>query len=441
MAKTFQEWDVDQAWLLPPSVRELVPEGHVAHFVRDTVREVLDLSAILDTYVEERGYPPYHPAMMTAVLLYAYTQGVYSSRKVERACCERLDFMAVAAMARPDHNTINAFRKRHLEALGNLFVQVLKLCQRAGMVQLGHVALDGTKVKANASKHKAMSYGRMREVEKALAAEVASWFARADAADAEDERESASGRHRAELPDWVKSKQQRLEKIRAAKAALEAEAGRDEPDPPSGGGGGGGKRDRRTSGPSPGVLKESTQRNFTDPESRILKTSDGFVQGYNCQAAVDAESQVIVARSLHAAQNDAPALMPLVRQVKQNTGRQMKELSADFGYLSLENLRGLERHRIRGYIATGRQKHGRAHPTGRFRGTQGNVIRQMKLRLSRAGHRSRYRLRKQTAEPVFGQVKEARGFRRFSLRGETQVRAEWSLVCAAHNLLKLAGCG
>jgi len=441
MAKTFQEWDVDQAWLLPPSVRELVPEGHVAHFVRDTVREVLDLSAILDTYVEERGYPPYHPAMMTAVLLYAYTQGVYSSRKVERACCERLDFMAVAAMARPDHNTINAFRKRHLEALGNLFVQVLKLCQRAGMVQLGHVALDGTKVKANASKHKAMSYGRMREVEKALAAEVASWFARADAADAEDERESASGRHRAELPDWVKSKQQRLEKIRAAKAALEAEAGGDEPDPPSGGGGGGGKRDRRTSGPSPGVLKESTQRNFTDPESRILKTSDGFVQGYNCQAAVDAESQVIVARSLHAAQNDAPALMPLVRQVKQNTGRQMKELSADFGYLSLENLRGLERHRIRGYIATGRQKHGRAHPTGRFRGTQGNVIRQMKLRLSRAGHRSRYRLRKQTAEPVFGQVKEARGFRRFSLRGETQVRAEWSLVCAAHNLLKLAGCG
>jgi len=440
MAKTFQEWDVDQAWLLPPSVRELVPEGHVAHFVRDTVREVLDLSAILDTYVEERGYPPYHPAMMTAVLLYAYTQGVYSSRKVERACCERLDFMAVAAMARPDHNTINAFRKRHLEALGNLFVQVLKLCQRAGMVQLGHVALDGTKVKANASKHKAMSYGRMREVEKALAAEVASWFARADAADAEDERESASGRHRAELPDWVKSKQQRLEKIRAAKAALEAEAGGDEPDPPSGGGGGG-KRDRRTSGPSPGVLKESTQRNFTDPESRILKTSDGFVQGYNCQAAVDAESQVIVARSLHAAQNDAPALMPLVRQVKQNTGRQMKELSADFGYLSLENLRGLERHRIRGYIATGRQKHGRAHPTGRFRGTQGNVIRQMKLRLSRAGHRSRYRLRKQTAEPVFGQVKEARGFRRFSLRGETQVRAEWSLVCAAHNLLKLAGCG
>src|SRR5690348_6957287 len=418
MAKTFQEWDVDQAWLLPPSVREMVPEGHVAHFVRDTVREVLDLSAILDTYVEERGHPPYHPAMMTALLLYAYTQGVYSSRKVERACCERLDFMAVAAMARPDHNTINTFRKRHLQALGELFVQVLKPCQRAGMVQLGHVALDGTKVKANASKHKAMSYGRMREAEKALAAEVASWFSRADAADAEDERESISGRGRGELPEWVKSKQQRLEKIRAAKAALEAEAAeKHDPDPPPEGGGGT-KREHSQKRPDPSVPLETTQRNFTDPESRILKTSDGFVQGYNCQAAVDAESQVIVARSLQAAQNDAPALMPLVRQVKHNTGRQMRELSADFGYLSLENLHGLERHRIRGYIATGRQKHGRSHATGRFRGTQDNVIREMKLRLSRGGHRSRYRLRKQTAEPVFGQVKEARGFRRFSLRGQ-----------------------
>jgi transposase len=440
MAKTFQEWDVDQAWLLPPSVRELVPEGHVAHFVRDTVREVLELSAILDAYVEERGYPPYHPAMMTALLLYAYTQGVYSSRKVERACAERLDFMAVAAMARPDHNTINAFRKRHLKALGDLFVQVLKLCQRAGMVQLGHVALDGTKVKANASKHKAMSYGRMREVEKALASEVASWFSRADAADAEDERESTIRGRAQELPEWVKSKQQRLEKIRQAKAALEAEATEQDPEPPSGGGGMKLERPRTHRQPeAPGVPHPKRQRNFTDPESRILKTSDGYVQGYNCQAAVDSKSQVIVARSLQAAQNDAPALLPLVRQVKQNTGRQMKELSADFGYLSLENLHGLERHRIRGYIATGRQKHGRSNATGRFRGTQRNVIREMKLRLSRAGHRSRYRLRKQIAEPVFGQMKEARGFRRFSLRGQSQVMAEWSLICTAHNLLKLAG--
>ncbi len=438
MAKTFQEWDVDQAWLLPPSVRELVPEGHVAHFVRDTVREVLDLSTILDTYVEERGYPPYHPAMMTALLLYAYTQGVYSSRKVERACGERLDFMAVAAMARPDHNTINAFRKRHLKALGDLFVQVLRLCQRTGMVQLGHVALDGTKVKANASKHKAMSYGRMREVEKSLAAEVASWFSRADAADAEDERESTNGRRRGELPDWVRSKQQRLAKIREAKAALEAEAADQDPEPPSGGGGMKRKHSKKRPDAA-GVPPEGAQRNFTDPESRILKTSDGFVQGYNCQAAVDSESQVIVARSLQATQNDAPALLPLVSQVKQNTGRQMKELSADFGYLSLENLHGLERHRIRGYIATGRQKHGRSDATGRLRGTQDNAVRKMKLRLTRAGHRSRYRLRKQTAEPVFGQVKEARSFRRFSLRGEAQVRAEWSLVCTAHNLLKLAG--
>ena len=201
MSKTFRPWDVEQRWLLPPSVLELVPAGHVAHFVRDTVREELNLDAIFAAYREERGYPPYHPAMMTALLLYAYSRGVYSSRKIAKACEERLDFMAVTAMNRPDFRTIAEFRRRHLKPLGDLFVQVLKLCRAAGLVKLGHVALDGTKIQANASKHKAMSYGRMSGSEKKLAAEVAGWFARAEAVDREEDRTHGAEARGDEMPD------------------------------------------------------------------------------------------------------------------------------------------------------------------------------------------------------------------------------------------------
>src|SRR6202521_5266349 len=203
MSKTFRPWDIEQRWLLPPSVHELVPAGHVAHFVRDTVREDLDLSAILSDYSEERGYPPYHPTMMVALLLYAYSRGVYSSRRIAQACEERVDLMAVTAMNQPDFRTIATFRRRHLKALGDLFVQVLKLCRAAGLVKLGHVALDGTKVQANASVHKAMSYGRMREAEKKLAAEVSAWFARAEAADAEEDGAHRPDRRGDEMPAWV----------------------------------------------------------------------------------------------------------------------------------------------------------------------------------------------------------------------------------------------
>jgi len=234
MSKTFRPWDIEQRWLLPPSVHELVPAGHVAHFVRDTVREELDLSPILSAYTEARGYPPYHPTMMVALLLYAYSRGVYSSRKIAQACEERVDFMAVTAMNRPDFRTIATFRQRHLKALGELFVQVLKLCRAAGLVKLGHVSLDGTKVRANASVHKAMSYGRMREAEKKLAAEVAAWFAQAEATDAAEDREHGAERRGDEMPDWVANKMARLERIRAAKAALEAEAKAPLPDPDDG---------------------------------------------------------------------------------------------------------------------------------------------------------------------------------------------------------------
>lgn len=415
MAKTFREWNVEQSWLLPPSVRDFVPADHLAHFVRDTVREQLDLSEITAPYEqEERGYPPYHPVMMTALLLYAYCQGIYSSRRIERACEERVDFMAVTGLNRPDFRTISDFRKRHLESLKGLFVQVLKLCQRAGLVRLGHVALDGTKIKANASKHKAMSYGRMLESEKRLKAEVRQWFEQAEALDEEEDRRHGGTRRGDELPQWVADKERRIEKIREAKAALEAEA-----------------RVAGKEAPAP-----KAQRNFTDPESRIMVSSKEFVQAYNAQAAVDAEAQVIVAQSLSNSATDVQQLAPMVKQIKQNTGRQTEELSADAGFCSEGNLALLAHHHINGYVATGRQSHSEAAAIGKRRG--GKRTAAMRLKLARGGCRSRYRLRKSVVEPVFGQVKQARGFRQFLLRGLTNAQGEWSLLCTVHNLLKLA---
>lgn len=433
MAKTFRPWDVEQTWLLPPSVQELVPARHPAHLVRELVRTQLDLSTIFAAYDEERGYPPYHPAMMTALLLYGYTQGLFSSRKLAKACEERIDFMAVTAMQKPDYRTIGKFRLRHLDALGALFVQVLKLCSRAGLVRLGHVALDGTKVKANASKHKAMSYKRMRETEARLREEVATWFQRADAEDQSEDAEHGD-RRGDELPDWVADKLERLAKIEEAKAALEEEA-RDEAAAR--------KRDDDDGPPAPskpkhhldGTPGDDSQRNFTDPESRILKTRDGYLQGFNAQAAVDSERQVIVATEVHAAQNDAPFLDEMLAQIRANLGRQTRELSADFGYLSEENLRACRGRHIEPYIATGRLRHddGRASEP-RARGPRTAAM-YRKLRL--AGRRSRYRLRKQVVEPVFGQIKAAMGFAGFLLRGLRKVRGEWRLVATAHNLRKL----
>lgn len=449
MSKTFRSWDVEQPLLLPPSVQELVPAGHLAHFIRDTVRESLELSAILDEYSEERGYPPYHPLMMTALLLYAYCQGIYSSRRIARACEQRVDFMAVTAMQRPDFRTISDFRKRHLKALGALFGQVLALCEAAGLVKLGHVALDGTKLHANASKHKAMSYGRMREREPELAAEVARWFSEAELTDRAEDDELGAEHRGDELPEWVANKQQRLAKIREAKAALEAEAEQaaeegseqgspEEPtedgSPPQERGSG-----RRQAQPPSKAPPDKAQRNFTDPDSRIMKDSHGFQQAYNAQAAVDAQSQVIVAEDLTNAANDKQQLVPMVAEIERQTGRRPRELSADSGYCSEDNLADLAGRGIRGYVATGRQKHGEASAAAQGASQGGPYVRAMSTRLKRGGYRSRYRLRKQTVEPVFGQIKGARGFRQFLLRGLEKVAEEWRLICTAHNLLKLAG--
>lgn len=433
MAKIFRDWDIEQLMMFPPSVEDFVPKEHLAHFVRNTVLEAMDLSAILDCYSEERGYPPYHPVMMTALLLYAYCQGIYPSRRVAKACQERVDFMAVTGMQTPDFRTISDFRKRHLAALGELFVQVLRLCQEAGLVKLGHVALDGTKVKANASKHKAMSYGRMKKAEAELEAIVSDWLNKAEAADLRDDQEHGAERSGEELPDWVRDKQRRLEKIREARARLEAEAQAAEKGEEKKTGGPG--RPRKT---EPGTPKDSAQTNFTDPQSRIMKSHDGFIQGYNAQAVVDADSQVIVAKGLTNNASDAQQLAGMVAQIKQNTGRQARELSADAGYCSEDNLKELRRRHINGYIATGRQKHGETTAAGERKVKLGTYVYAMWQKLRQGGHRSRYRLRKQTVEPVFGQVKQGRGFRQFLLRGVRKVAGEWSLICTAHNLLKLA---
>jgi hypothetical protein len=298
------------------------------------------------------------------------------------------------------------------------------------------VALDGTKIKANASKHKAMSYARMQKAEVALAAEVAGWLKAADAADRKDDASLGADQRGDEMPDWVVDKQKRLAKIKEAKAALEAEAkaqaeakakARDGDDHP-----GDGPRPGRKPKHPPGEPKPKAQRNFTDPDSRIMPGKDGFVQAYNGQAAVDATAQVIVAHSLSNSPADAPCLVPLTDAITQNMGKSPKEISADAGYCSEANLAALKDRKISAYIATGQAKRPAiASKVG------GPLTQAMRRKLKLGGHRSRYRLRKQLPEPVFGQIKQARGFRQFLLRGLDKVQHEWSLVCIAHNLTKL----
>jgi transposase len=440
MSKEFRPWKIDEAQLLPPSVQDYVPKDHLSRLIVALVRESLDLSAISGSYTSALGQPPFDPRMMTALLLLAYASGIYASRRIAKAAVERADFMMIVAGDPPDFRTISDFRRRHLKALAALFVQVLKLAERAGLVKLGHVALDGTKIKANASKHKAMSYERMKKREAELKAEVDRWLEAAEAADAEEDRLYGNKRGD-EMPDWVADKEKRLQKIREAKAELEAEAKaaaeaeqrrRQEAEEQRKAQG------RKKTGKTPAPPKEEpegkTQRNFTDPQSRILKTKDGYIQGYNAQAAVDGKAQIIVAHSVTQSMSDQDQLVPLIDGIKDNLGRKPKEASADAGYLSEANLEALEKRDVAAYIATGRAK----HPAGGERTITGPLTKAMRDKLKRAGWRSRYRFRKQIVEPVFGQIKQARGFRQFLLRGIENVKAEWALICTAHNLTKLA---
>ena len=443
MSKTFRPWQIDEPLLFPPCLQDFVGEGHLARFVVGLVVEHLDLREIEAAYGSERGQPPFHPAMMTALLLYAYCNGVYSSRRIAKASRERVDFMSVVGLDAPDFRTVSDFRKRHLKPLAGLFTQVLKLCEQAGLAKLGHVALDGTKIKANASKHKAMSYERMARRAAELDAEVARWMKAAEASDVGEDKAFGRDKSGEEMPDWVADKKKRADKIRAAQAELEAEAkaaaaakvkaraeaeakrkaeGRKKP----------GKKPRKPAAPPSDEPDPKAQKNFTDPESRIMKTKDGFIQGYNAQAAVDATAQVIVAHGLDARQSDQHQLTPIADAVEANLGRRPTQLSADAGYCSDANLAALEERGVDAYIAPGRAKHAGAGEGG------GARIAAMREKIKAGGHNSPYRLRKQLPEPVFGQIKQARGFRQFLLRGVDKVAAEWGLVCIAHNILKLA---
>ena len=423
MSKTFRPWTIDQPLLLPPSVQDFVGEDHLARFNLALVLEPLDLGEIEAAYASERGQPPFDPAMMTALLLYGYCNGVYSSRRIAKAARERVDFLSIVGLDPPDFRTVSDFRKRHLKALAGLFGQVLKLCEQAGLVKLGHVALDGTKIKANASKHKAMSYERMEKRAAELEAEVERWLSAAEAADAEEDRAFGRDKSGEELPKWVADKKKRVEKIWAAKAELEAEAkaaaaAKAKAQAEERRQAEGRKKPGRPAAPPSEEPDPKAQKNFTDPESRIMKTKDGFIQGYNAQAAVDATAQVIVAHGLDAKQSDQHQLAPMADAIEANC--------------SDANLTAMEEREIDAYIAPGRAKHAGEGEGG------GARVAAMRERIKAGGHSSPYRLRKQLPEPVFGQIKQARGFRQFLLGGVEKVANEWGLVCLAHNILKLA---
>ena len=418
-SKTFRPYDQDTLLLMPPSVRDWVTSDSLASFIDVLVNE-LDLAPFLAAHDEPRGMPPYHPAMMLKVLLYGYATGVRSSRKLEERLCSDVGFMFLAGQARPGHKAIGEFRRRHLAAFAALFLDSLVLCREAGMVKLGRVALDGTKVKANASKHRAMSYARMAERETALEAQVAAIIAEAEAVDAAEDALYGDARGD-ELPPELRTRDGKLRKIREAKAALEADA-------------------RERTGDPDAVPDPKAQRNFTDPESRImLSKPDGWIYGYNAQAVVDEAHQVIVATDLGTDATDTRQLPAMLDQVRANTGRHPRRLLADAGYCSDDNLAALEARGIDAYIALGRDRHGTPvppPPRGRIPAGLSRRERMGRKLRTKAG-RAHYARRKAIVEPVFGQIKEPGGFRRFCLRGKRKVSAEWQLVCAVHNLGKL----
>lgn len=458
MSKTFRPYEPGQLLLLSPDMRDWLPEGHLACFLSDVVDQ-LDLSAIFEAYEahDGRGQPPYHPRMMVKLLLYAYCMGKPSSRKVERATYEEVPYRVLAADQHPDHDSIAEFRKRHLQALGSLFVLVLELCKASGLVKLGHVALDGTKIKANASKHKAMSYDRMKEKEKELELEVAALLQAAAAADQEEDARHGKGQRGEQLPAELARRESRLKKIRAAKAALEQAAReqaaqeaqqarakileRQKQEEETG---------KKPRGPAPKVPdvertepEPKAQRNFTDPESRIMKDGGkkNFEQCYNAQAAVDSHAQIILAAEVTQEANDKQQLAPMLEQVKKNGGELPAKASADAGYFSAAQVTDPRIAAVDLYVSCDRQKHGApVTPRACHSGPETEeltVIERMREKLKSVEGQALYRMRKAIVEPVFGQVKEGRGFRRFSFRGLENVSAEWKLIALTHNLLKL----
>ena len=450
MAKTFRPYEPAQSFLLPPSPLDWLPESHLSRFILDVVAQ-LDLSAILATYERDlRGFPPHNPRMMVALLLYAYCVGVPSSRKIERRTYEDVAFRVLAGNTHPDHTAISEFRRRHLDALAGLFVQVLRLCQAMGLVKLGNVSLDGTKLKGNASKHKAMSYKRMLEEEERLREKILALLAAAQQADAEEEAKLGPGQRGDELPDELHRAETRLARIREAREALEREAreGQEASSKPEGGdannrpddddAGGGCADDLPRNRPpteKDGTPTDKAQRNFTDSESRIMKTNDGFIQGYNGQAVVDEANQIILAHGLGNQSPDAQYFEPMLARAIANAGAAPAVITADNGYFSEHNIEAALARDVAPLIAPGRERHGSEafKPEKPKSPTLRDTMREC---LNDLGGLLFYKRRKVIVEPVFGQIKN-RGFRALLLRGVAKARGEWALITLTHNLLKL----
>lgn len=429
MPTTFRPCAPDQSLLFPPSPRDWLPEGHLAFFIADTVA-ALDLEAFYAPYEGDgRRNQPFDPQMMVTVLLYAYATGTFSSRRIARKLEEDVAYRVLAAGNFPAHRTIAEFRQQHLAAFEALFVQVVRIAREAGVVRLGALAVDGSKVKANASKHKAMTYGRMREEERRLREQIAALTTQAETVDAAEDAVHGPDVRGDELPAELQRREERLATIAAAKARLEArqaDEDRQKGRTPDDG--------RKSRGTKPfardfGVPPDNAQDNFTDPESRIMKTSQGFDQCYNGQIAVDEASQMIVATGLTNCAADNGELLPLIDQTHATLGEQPSEVLADAGYRAEATFQTLETRQIIGYISLGRE--GKPDTTSN---PAHEATHRMAARLASEGGRARYRRRKAIVEPVFGWIKEVLGFRRFSLRGEAKVRGEWNVVCLALNL-------
>ena len=495
--KSFRPWNPEQTLLLPPSPMDWLPENHLVFFLLDLAAE-LDLEEILAFYRQKdpRGEKAYEPRMMVVLLLYAYCVGLPSSRKIEKACWEDAAFRVLTGNQQPDHSRVSDFRRRHLDALAGLFIQVLRLCQKAGLVSLGTVALDGTKVKANASKHKAMSHERMLKSERQLEAEMRALLRKAEIIDAQEDGQYGKGNRGDELPVELQRRSSRLEWIRKAKAELEAEAAAAkarqrqeqaeaaELEAAETEGSGDAQLSRRAARRARGARKRvddaqklaiataeaaglespvftaeldavampqrqlpsdtsgnpkpQAQRNFTDSDSHILKGADGWIQGYNCQAAVDGDHQVIVAIGVSNQPNDAVHLLPMLERIQANTGELPNALIADAGYCSTANLEACEERGLNAYVSTSRQQHGQRPRPSRGRPPKDLDARgRMERKLRSKAGQAIYALRKTVVEPVFGQIKGARGLDRLRLRGLEKVNGEWALMATTHNILKL----
>ncbi len=478
MSKGYREWTAMQSYLMPPSPTEWLPPGHLAFFVIDVV-ESLDISEIERAVQAKdwRGERPYPPRLMVALLLYGYATGVVSSRRIARATHEDVAFRVIAGEAHPSFTTINQFRLDHLGAFRKLFAEVLRLCRRAGLVSLGNVAIDGTKIKANASKRKAMSYDRMQQSETRLAQEVDEILARAAEADAAEDAQYGAGQTHEDLPAELHRREDRLARIRQLKAELEqeaaqaradelranAEALRDKADDPAVP-----ARERAAAAtradnsdakaddlddnddPPPSddsdlphhrvpTTKEGTptpkaQRNFTDAESRIMVHDGAFVQAYNAHAAVDELNQIIVAEAVTNQPPDVEHLVPLLHRTIENCDDIPDCLTADAAYFSESNIRAVEHYGCDPYIPVDRQRRSTNEEPPK---ASTPMREQMRAKLAAPTGKAIYARRKCIVEPVFGQIKGARGFRRFSLRGRFKAAAEWTFVCLTHNLLKL----